>query len=101
MKNALVFLFGNLGRLISAVLMSFISWFTFPFFIQIVTGRHILSNVVGYIFVCPFILGLLLSSVASSCSLIIKGAIKRQWIWFALGLVIFLFDIALIIVSAV
>ena len=101
MKKLLSLLFGNIGLLISAVLMAVISWFLFPVFIQIVTGGHSLSNIIGWLLVCPFAIGFYLSSVSSSFGLIIRGAKTKKWLWVVLGVLVLAFDIIILILNLV
>ena len=101
MKKLLTLLFGNLGLVISAVLMSVISWFLMPICIEIIKGGHSLSNIIGWLFVCPFAIGFFLSAVFSSLGLIWKGARSKKWLWLISGALVLVFDIVLLVVNLV
>lgn len=101
MKKILTFLFGNLGLLIMAVLMAVISWFMFPLFIQIVHGGHSLSNLIGWVIICPFAIGFLISAFTSALGLLIKGAKAKQWFWIVPGALLLVFDILILILNLI
>lgn len=101
MKKLLSVLFGKIGLLICGVLMSVVSWFLFPIFIQILKGGHSLSSIIGWLFVCPFAVGFYLSAISSSLTLFAKGIKDKQWWWIVLSIVVVLFDISILIVNLV
>lgn len=98
MKKFLELLFGKVGLLISAVIMAIASWFLFPLFVDFVTGANSLSKILGW-FICPFAIGFLLSSVFSSLSLLFKGIRDRKWLWVVLGLIVFAFDVVVVVMA--
>lgn len=101
MKKFLTFVFGDLGLFISATIMTVASWFLFPLFVEIVCGGHKLSNLLGYILVCPFAVGFFLSSLISAISLFSKGLKGKNWILFGLGIVVFAFDVVILVLSLI
>ena len=101
MKKIFTVLFGDLGLFISATIMTIASWFLIPLFVEIVRGGHALSSLVGYILVCPFSIGFFLSSLMSATSLFVKGLKNKNWILSGLGVVVFAFDIVIIVISLV
>lgn len=101
MKKFLTFLFGDLGLFVSATIMTVASWFLFPLFVDIVRGGHSLSNLIGYIFVCPFAILFFISSISSAITLITKGCRAKNWLLVGLGTVVSIFDIVILIIGLV
>lgn len=101
MKKLLTLILGNLGLLISATIMSIASWFLLPIGVEIAKGGHALSNLIGWIFICPIAFCFFLSTLSSSLTLIIKGVKTKKWVWLILGVIIFIFDIAILIISLI
>lgn len=99
MKRFLTLLFGNVGLVISGVLMSIISWFSMPAFIDGVSGEG-LSKIVGWV-LCPFAICFFLSAVCSSVTLIARGIKTKQWWWLVAGAIILLFDVILLILNLI
>lgn len=99
MKKILSLLFGNAGLVISAIIMSVISWFAMPAFIDAVHGE-VLSKVLGWV-LCPFAIGFYLSAVSSGLTLLIRGIKNKQWWWLTAGAIILIFDVILLILSLV
>ncbi len=101
MKKLLTFMFGDLGLFISATIMTIASWFLFPIFVDIVRGGHALSSLLGYILVCPFVIGFFLSSIMSGISLITRGSIHKNWVILGLGILVSAFDVVILILSLI
>ena len=100
MKKILTFLFGNLGILISAILMSVISWFLVLVFTDVLHSGQPFSVIVSWL-LGIITAGFYLSAVFSSIGLIIKGSKEKKWYWIVSGAIVLMFDIVIVILNLV
>ncbi len=100
MKKILTFLFGNLGILISAILMSVISWFLVPVFIDVLHSGQPFSVIVSLL-LGIITAGFYLSAVFSSAGLISRGIKDKKWYWIVSGTLVLVFDVVLVILNLV
>lgn len=98
MKKILTFLFGNLGILISAILMSVISWFLVPVFTDVLHSSQPFSVIASWL-LGIITAGFYLSALFTSFGLIVKGSKEKKWYWIVSGALVLVFDIVIVILN--
>ena len=100
MKQIFTLILGDLGLFLLCSATTIISWFAFPAFVGACNGS-IIFKLAGYILLCPLAICCYASSLLMSIMLILRGIKSKKWWWLCLGLLLFVFNIVILVKSLI
>lgn len=101
MKQIFTLILGDLGLFLVGTVTSIASWFLFPLFVSVLNASNPFSSIIGWLLIAPISLGIYISSIFTSISLVSRGIKSKKWIWLCLGILLLVFDIVIVIKSLI
>lgn len=101
MKQLFTLLLGNLSLFLVSGAATIGSYFLVPLFVKFCYGSNVVSEIVGWSVVFPFMTGFLASALLSAGLLSIRNIKNKNWWWLSVGVLLLAVDLIIVMKSII